>query len=210
MTKDIQSTQGNVITTIPRRIFIYDPSFWLLLISNLVAIYFIIKNNVPVQSVMLIYWLQSIIIGAVNVVRILLLKNFSTENVQINGRAAANTESTRYFIAGFFIVHFGLFHLVYLAFISSGTITGSSNLEWAPALSVASGFLISHIFSFIYNLKTEIEGKNIGTVMFAPYLRIVPMHLAIILGAGMSLVALNILLILKTIIDLGSHIVKHK
>jgi len=53
---------------------------------------------------------------------------------------------------------------------------------------------------------------NIGTMMFFPYLRIIPMHLTIIFGSDYakgSSGALILFLVLKTIADLIMHMIEH-
>lgn len=53
---------------------------------------------------------------------------------------------------------------------------------------------------------------NIGTVMFFPYLRIIPMHMTILVGSiftGGSAGALILFLGLKTATDLIMHMIEH-
>jgi hypothetical protein len=53
---------------------------------------------------------------------------------------------------------------------------------------------------------------NIGTLMFFPYARVVPMHLLIVLAASLgseSVTALLIFLLLKTGADVIMHMVEH-
>ncbi len=78
-------------------------------------------------------------------------------------------------------------------------------------------FFISYLIEFI-NSKNEDSDElpNIGKIMFAPYARIIPMHLTIILGgfigaAGASFSAnTNLAIIIlftgiKTVVDLITH-----
>ena len=53
--------------------------------------------------------------------------------------------------------------------------------------------------------------RNIGTLMFIPYLRIIPMHLTIILGAVLgSGGGLLLFGALKTVADVVMHKVEHR
>ena len=64
-----------------------------------------------------------------------------------------------------------------------------------------------------HNLEKDSERvPNIGTVMFFPYLRIIPMHLTIIFGgmfAKESTIVLLIFLGLKTFADVLMHVIEH-
>ena len=78
-------------------------------------------------------------------------------------------------------------------------------------------FFISYLIEFINSRKEQSdELPNIGFIMFAPYARIIPMHLTIIfggfIGAAGSIFSTNtnlaiiILFIgIKTIVDLITH-----
>ncbi len=53
---------------------------------------------------------------------------------------------------------------------------------------------------------------NIGTIMFFPYARVIPMHLTIVIGGHFtkgSQGALILFLALKTIADLIMHMIEH-
>jgi hypothetical protein len=81
----------------------------------------------------------------------------------------------------------------------------------------ALGLAISHGASFVFNYLGRREYLRVspGRQMFAPYGRLVILHLAIILGAFISIAigspigALIVLVILKTIVDLTLHLREH-
>jgi hypothetical protein len=60
-------------------------------------------------------------------------------------------------------------------------------------------------------VEADLGGRpNIGTLMFMPYLRILPMHLSIILGAVLGgSTAVLFFLALKTAADAGMHVIEH-
>lgn len=157
---------------------------------------------------MLVYWMQSIVIGVSNVFRMLALDRFCTENFQINGRSVEATPATKRQVAAFFALHYGFFHAVYFVFLVVED--GAAILDGWFALC-ALLFAANHFYSHRYNVEVDRRGTpNIGTLMFTPYLRIVPMHLTIILG-GMFGGGLGLLLFvtLKTIADAAMHLVEH-
>ena len=75
-------------------------------------------------------------------------------------------------------------------------------------------FAVNHYFSYVQNRELDRRGKpNIGTMLFLPYARIVPMHLLIVMGAtlgGGSRTALTVFIVLKTIADAVMHVVEHR
>jgi hypothetical protein len=174
------------------------------------------------------YWIQSMVIGFYNVRRIQKLQRFSTDGLKINGRSVEPTPATRRETWVFFTIHYGFFHFGYLMFLlaySSGILTGTgvdgemplptSTLGVADRIwfaVTAVGFLVSHGQSHREHVDADLSGTpNIGTLMFIPYIRIIPMHLTIIVGALLGN-GLGILLFggLKTVADVVMHKVEHR
>jgi hypothetical protein len=171
-----------------------------------------------VQEVLWVYWFQSVIIGIFNFVRILQLKEFSTENYKINGRSVEPTNKTKHTTAFFFLIHYGIFHLVYASFLSTGfsnffaisSQTVQPVLNWNTIYFTTGLFFITHLFSYVYNRPRNIKKPNIGTLMFYPYARIVPMHIIIIAGSFLSQAMLPIFLVLRMFSDIGMHTIEHE
>lgn len=190
-----------------------DHSLAALLAANVLALGIAVYTGMSVRDLMLVYWIQSVIIGVANVIRILKLHRFDTEGLKMNGRPVAETASGKYMVAGFFAMHYGFFHLVYFAFIAAPSRTGG-HLS-SPVLYVLLGlvFAVTHFFSLRHNLESDAAGRpNIGTLMFMPYLRVVPMHLSILFGLGFlrgGTGALILFGVLKTIFDALMHTAQH-
>ena len=201
------------INSQPQKSLFGDPSLWFLLLSNLATIFFAIKGNWNLSTVMWVYWFQSITIGFFNFIRILQLKEFSTEGFKINGQPAQPTQGTKIFTAFFFLFHYGLFHFGYMMFLLRGTFTKAyvnapNFIELKYIFLTALLFFINHLFSYFYNRPKDTKKQNIGSLMFYPYVRIIPMHLTIIFGLA-SDSALPLFLVLKTFADGIMHIIEH-
>lgn len=195
-------------------------STWVLVISNLSIIFFAVVDGIGLLQILWIYWIQSVIIGIFNFIKIISLKEFSTEGLKQGSKPVEETKAAKFSIAFFFLIHYGIFHSVYAVFLSSGLsalwgsgseAAGSTYIYYAALI-----FLINYTIEFIYYLKEREPRPNLGKMMFAPYTRIIPMHLTIILGgfvgmgsavfsldAGMALIIFFTLL--KTCIDVVSH-----
>ncbi|MCL4365886.1 DUF6498-containing protein [Patescibacteria group bacterium] len=190
--------------------YLSDSSSISLLISNLVVIILALVQKWDISTVLWVYWMQSIIIGFFNFLRILSLKHFSTENFTINNQPASPTNNTRIFTAFFFAFHYGFFHFIYAIFLFN-FFKSSQPLDLTYLLSGGLIFFLNHLFSYRQNkIVDEQKTQNIGTLMFSPYARIIPMHLIIIFGAILGQSALVVFLLLKTIADLVMHVFKHK
>ncbi|MGH8119685.1 MAG: DUF6498-containing protein [Gammaproteobacteria bacterium] len=188
-----------------------DGSVWSLVAANVLSLVIAFSQDWSTLSLMTLYWGQSVIIGIANVFRILALDRFSTENFTINKRPVEPTTGTKIQVAGFFAVHYGFFHMVYMVFLIAGAETDIGLFDpWF--LMCLGAFALNHYWSYRYNRDLDRQGTpNIGTLMFTPYLRIVPMHLTIIFG-GMTLNTGKSLLlfgVFKTLADAGMHLVEH-
>jgi FtsH-binding integral membrane protein len=187
-----------------------DSSVWSLLAANAVALAAALHFDWSANSLMLVYWIQSVVIGISYFFRILSLDRFSTENFQINDRPVAPTPETKRQVASFFAMHYGLFHAVYFMFLILNP--DDPAVVDAAFWICAAAFAFNHLWSYRYNRDLDRQGTpNIGTLMFTPYLRIIPMHLTIIFGGQFIDSTMTLLLFggLKTLADVGMHLAEH-
>jgi hypothetical protein len=184
-----------------------------LIVANLVTIACAAVFHWPLATLMFPYWVQSVVIGYFSRERILSLQQFSTEGVKINGESVLPTEETKRSTANFFALHYGAFHLAYLAFLWPG-LSHLHRLDWLGLIVAAVSFVWNQAESYRRNISADRMGiPNIGTLMFLPYARILPMHLTIVGGgsvAGESIFALLLFSALKTAADVLMHVIEHR
>ena len=187
-----------------------DHSLAGLLATNVLALVIAWLTGMSLRDLMLVYWIQSVVIGATNVIRILKLHQFSTDGLTMNNKPVAATPVAKWPVAGFFAMHYGIFHLVYFIFITSGKGELGSPLGYVLC---ALAFAVNHGFSLVHNLESDAAGRpNLGTLMFMPYARIIPMHLTILSGALFGHSGIFGFLLfgaLKTGADAAMHTVEH-
>jgi len=200
----------SIVTSAP----FFDHAIYGILFGNAVTLAGAVVQHWPAQPVLWVYWGQSVAIGAVNVVRILWLTDFSTDGFTSNGRQVPANEQGKRETAGFFAMHFGFFHVVYAMFLSLGKFGGAAMTPWIWATAGFNVLLFAGVH-FHPVLKTHghdfrQKKPNLGVLMFYPYLRIIPMHLTIILGSALPLGALPFFILLKTGADVGLHAIERK
>ncbi|MEI6463034.1 MAG: DUF6498-containing protein [bacterium] len=208
-----------VESTVTKRSVFRDLSLWALLISNLITIAFALIEGWNILAVLWVYWLQSVSIGIISFIRILSLKWISTKGYKSNSPYEKATTSGVITFALFFLAHFGIFHLAYLSFISSGLELGTNVQKLPPYdftfILISGGiFFLNHLFSYFRNKPKNNEIQNFGKIFIFPYIRIIPMHLTILTGAFLlqlnsSTPLILFFLILKTIVDLLTHMFEH-
>jgi Family of unknown function (DUF6498) len=160
-----------------------DDSAWSLLAANALAAGIAWGVHMSLRELMLVYWMQSVIIGLSYFLRMLGLHEFTTEGTTMNGRPIPETAGGKRMVALFFAFHYGFFHFVYLMFLVSGKGAASVAGSRLALALCALGFLVNHAYSLARNLEADRAGRpNLGTMMFLPYARILPMHFTIILG----------------------------
>ena len=183
-----------------------------LIAVNAATVVMAIALHWPVATLLWPYWIQSVVIGYFSRKRILALGRFSTAGFQINDQPVDPTPQVQRRTANFFGLHYGFFHLVYLVFLA----TSLAGLEWWDWLGLASlgvSFAWNHRASYRHNIEADRRGTpNIGTLMFLPYARIIPMHFTIILGSalgGQDVLAVLLFGGLKTVADVLMHHIEH-
>ncbi len=193
-----------------RRSLPHDASVWSLVLVNVIALGVALAGGWSLIDLMAVYWAQSVIIGVSYFFRIMGLERFSTRNFRINNRNVDPTPETKRKTAIFFLCHYGFFHVGYLVFIMVENPHGS---PWGLGLAVcAIAFAINHYYSYRYHRAVDRSGTpNIGTLMFTPYLRVVPMHLTIVFGA-VAMGATGVLVFggMKLVADVVMHVAEHR
>jgi hypothetical protein len=196
-----------------------------LIFSNLLVIFFAIVDGISANEVLWIYWSQSVIIGIFNFIKMVTLKDFSTEGFKQGKKQPLPTRATAISSGVFFLFHYGFFHVIYAAFLGAFSEFSHSNGSSSGTkyfLLSAGMFFISYLIEFINSRKEQTEElPNIGLIMFAPYARIIPMHLTIILGGfigaagsifstNTNLAIIVLFIGLKTVVDLITHSIDFK
>jgi hypothetical protein len=188
-----------------------DRSVLVLIAANLLALLIAWLTHMSLRELMLVYWIQSVIIGICSAIRILSLERFSTENLKMNNQPVAEEPASKRKVAAFFVLHYGFFHLGYLMFMSFDRAPGPGGSA-AGYLLCALVFAANHAYSLLQNMRRDALGKpNLGTLMFLPYARIVPMHVTILAGGSLSggAHAFALFGFLKIVADAVMHTVEH-
>lgn len=200
-----------------------DPEFWFILIFNTSLAWAYTDGLIAKDTIVWIYFFQSVIIGISNSARIVGLSYYLASNLTKDGEPVAVTAKTKWFGALFFTFHYGLFHFIYLIGLVIFSFDNGSQLDLRMVLINAGVIAINAIISTYYTMVRDREEKPaIDSLFFTPYLRILPMHFFLIVGiasksdssvllsGGGSLNVFWIFLMLKLISDLIMHVVIHK
>lgn len=190
----------------------------LLILSNLIPLIGVLFFGWSLFALMLLFWIENLVIGFYALLRIFY--------------AGLGPRGLKVFVVPFFVVHFGMFSLAhailvlalfnpggYRAFeagLETGTII-SSLPPFSHLALPAAALLFSHGYSFVTNY---LRGGEFSTTipiaaMFQPYGRVAVLHATVIAGAvlarvtGGHWIALSILVLLKTTMDLRAHLREH-
>ena len=195
------------------------PSVIALVLANLVPVFGVFCFHWEVFPLMFLFWSENVIIGAINVLKMLLASP---------GSPAGWIE--KFFIIPFFCVHYGMFTFVHgvfvIALFGGGLKPGGfpgpeiflqiarqDYLGWAIL-----GLAVSRGISFAVNYLAngEYQRANVQQLMAQPYGRIMVLHVAI-LGGGFLMMALHspaagllVLIALKILLDLRGHFAERK
>ncbi len=159
------------------------------------------RYQFDLDELMLIYWLQSVAIGVSFFIRMSL-------SVGRPGPVGDFSDaSDRGFMLLFFPVHFGLFHILYLAFVKPAAFPALLS----PLVLCAAAFVLCHVYSLWQNIgRDRVAGAHFATLFWLPYARVIPMHFTIIFGKQIGAErGLLLFLVLKTFADLVMHAVEH-
>ncbi len=194
-----------------------------LIVANLVPLFGVLFLGWSVWNILIVYWLENGVVGAFNVLKMATAQGAGLpEGMTAHNRPVAETRKTR--LIPFFIVHYGLFWVVHgifvltLPFLFTGEPGSASGVDPVTILFAAIVLGISHGVSYWWNYLHGGEYRRISAaqLMFAPYGRLMVLHMTIILGAvaigttGAQSAAIAVLVTIKIAIDLGLHLAEHR
>lgn len=188
------------------------PSVLLLILVNSIPIFGIIFLKWDIFSILFLYWLETIVIGFFNVLKMYTIEREKSISLII-----------------FFMIHYLGFNFIHLLFIINlfapdNIFIGSffSNiLILIKLLNIVVIALIplfiSHGISLFFNFFKEKEYLQTSLIeqMKMPYKRVIIMHIIIILSGSFiinfkeSTVAIILLVVLKILFDIFGHIKEH-
>jgi hypothetical protein len=216
-----------------------------LIAFNLIPLVGVLFGRWTVATLLVLYWVENGIVGILNVPKILLAEGpVTTGTSDPLGRAVRSNRispAMRIPIAGFFLIHYGIFWLVHGVFVwtlpmflaprpelgpdgfpglgatSLPAVAAAASVDGSAVFWGAIGLAVSHGLSFVVNDLGRGEYRKVSAAQQAgrPYGRLVILHMAILLGAIVSLTigspigALLVLVVLKTAIDLALHRREH-
>ena len=167
---------------------------WLLILVNLIPLYCVWFEGWNASEVFLVYCLETVIIGVINVLKMACVTLFVKKTDDWENGGTSSKQSGWFFIF-FFIVHYGFFVFVQtqIFFAVSRLIPNGSffaNYTKIPALLGNNGRLMLLIFVVYYTVQNFmdffISGNyktiSMGRLMFEPYMRIFVQQFVVILG----------------------------
>jgi hypothetical protein len=187
---------------LPRRVGAEAGSTWLVVLVNLAVLALAWWQHWSLILLFFPYWVQSVFIGI-----------FSFRRMRLVGSRET---------AQFFAMHYGIFHLTYLGFITISLGKGElpnkvpvppmteNDIVWLALASLA--FAVTHYLSYRRNLERDRRGApSTERLMLIPYARVIPMHLTLIVGLAMGYTgALLLFGLLKTAVDVLAHLAEHR
>ena len=179
-----------------------DPGFWFLLLMNGYLVYYYMQQPGEFNTIVWIYWLQSVLIGVFNFFDLLSVSNPDETSLSINKQPI--NKGNMGCAAWFFLFHYGFFHFVYAIFLLVGNSKGTNG----QLLLISAGIFILESTMQLIRRRPALKNEkvNVGKMFFTPYLRIVPMHLMILVPSFFGITASVVFLVLKTIADAGMYL----
>jgi hypothetical protein len=200
-----------------------------LVVANAIPLIGVLSFGWNVWTILIVYWLENGIVGVLNIAKIAKAEAPPTSaqgRLRMNGRPVGNESKAA--LIPFFVMHYGIFWVVHGVFVFTlpafGAMSGSSSgdltagFEPGTILLALIALAISHGCSYYWNFVRGGEYRRVSAAgqMFAPYGRLVVLHITIIFGGiaisttGAPVAAIAILVVLKTILDLGFHLAEHR
>jgi hypothetical protein len=207
-----------------------------LIVANAIPLFGVLFLGWSAWNILVIYWLENGIVGAFNVLKMSRADGsdlptgdgpggLGAMRLVVNGRPA--TGLAKAVLVPFFVLHYGIFWFVHGVFVltlplfaglGSGELGASMTISPGSVTFAGIALAISHGLSYWWNFVRggEYRRTTPAALMFAPYGRLVVLHVTIIIGAMAMLVTgapaaeIAVLVLVKTVIDLGLHLREHR
>ena len=156
-----------------------------LILANAVTLVIALDQQWPLALLAWPFWAQSIVVGGFAWRRILVTPDYTAvrARIRINGRRLVREEWPRARLAGFFLTHYGFFHLAYLVLLLFITDVGVFSSPWLLAMATVLPFLWSQYEEHRRQVERDrATMPTVGLLMGLPYLRVIPMHLTLFFG----------------------------
>jgi hypothetical protein len=196
---------------------------------NLLPLVGVIFLGWDLLSILVLYWIESGVVGVLNVPKMLLAAAATTDaRPLLAGLPAARLIGLIFgqgCMVPFFAVHYGVFWIGHGVFVFAlpeiaattggpGVSGGFGTVDPLVVIPGAIALAASHLVSFLKNYvgRREYLQTTVSAQMMAPYARVFVLHLTILGGAfliaslGTPLAALALMVVLKTAIDLALHL----
>ncbi|MCX6206537.1 MAG: DUF6498-containing protein [Bacteroidetes bacterium] len=184
-----------------------------LILINLVPIWGVWVNDWSVKDIFLVYCMESVIMGAYNVLMMWSTTLFKRKDEWVSGNVSSMV-SGYYFIL-FFIAHYGFFILIQLGLFIS--ISKIGNLDFKDSF-----VLLFHIRSYLPNPTYQLlmlfiisygiivlkdffipglyKTASLGSLMFSPYARVFVQQFCLLLGGLLFVFSLGKIFIILFVI----------
>jgi hypothetical protein len=159
------------------------------------------------KTFMLLYWGQSIAMGAFAAIRILALDKFSTEHEQLHGRRIPPTPSFKRGSAAFFVIWYSMLHGIILLGLFFWSPDEPLLTRWFWIATA--GFALQQIHSCLTDIRRDrLMTPNIYRLTTIPYMRTLPPIITVALvgpfvGTTAGIVTMGIL---RTVVDVWMHL----
>jgi hypothetical protein len=210
-----------------------------LVVANLVVALQTLRHEWGYYETLLIYWTEAVILGAYNVLRLMVVGVFGVAPLGAWAAKWVDLGSTfnrlMFTVVGvtFFVLKFGAFALGIGVFVlllpamlrsdgEGGTSIPRALSAAGPGLLIATGALcLSHGVSLVRNffMGREYDHLNIVGLVFLPYARMFLVGVVLLLGIGVTSVEPGlgretafavVMILLKVVADAVSHTVEHR
>lgn len=195
------------------------PSALALVVANLLPLYLVITGQWSLAQILLLFWLENVIIGLLNIVKLLTCTDGGWWGLP-----------KKLFTSAFFTFHYGMFTLghgmMIINLFAEQQLPGG--VDFSPVIVpftiqhfelwwAGLALFVSHLVSLIsnYYMGGEYQRLTTGELMAKPYARVVILHVTVLIGGiiaqalGQPLVALLVLVVLKIVVDVLAHQREH-